>query len=191
MKFLRKYFGQLLFLLIGILAGFFISRLPLKFEDKVSWIQLASFFLTIILALYLEFVVRPSFSNNRSEKDFIIEQLKEIKTDVGEIQQKYETLKKETPVTIEGKAELISKFRQLSNKIGFLKKLDTYCSITKNELISDEIFKAYIKYKKSLTGQKFNNKDFIFDRFYWKDQDKFYQEFINCIMCSIIDVNKL
>jgi len=34
MKFFRAYSSQFIFLIIGILAGFFISRLPIKFEEK-------------------------------------------------------------------------------------------------------------------------------------------------------------
>src|SRR5260221_12464569 len=99
MRFLKKYYSQLLFLVIGILAGFFISRLPIQFEPKISWIALADFLLTILLAIYLEFVVRPSISNNRNEKDILIDQLKEIKKEITVVHEKYSLIRNTAPLT--------------------------------------------------------------------------------------------
>jgi len=97
MKFFRSYYSQLLFLLTGILIGFFISRLPIQFEPKVSWISLATFFLTLILALYLEFRVRPSLTNTRNEKDILIAEIKEIKAKVHSINALYTAIRNQNP----------------------------------------------------------------------------------------------
>lgn len=191
MPFLRKYYSQLLFLLIGLLAGFFISRLPIKFEENVSWVALANFFLTILLAIYLEFVVRPSFSNNRNEKDILIDLIDEVKDQLSEIHEFYSKIKHTTPVAQNDKDELVAKFRVLSNRINILKHADSYCTITKEDRISKSIFDSYLKYKKALTGYDFSKNTFSFTRPYWRDHDNNFKSFTTVVIRSIIDINKL
>ncbi len=191
MNFLRRYYSQLLFLIIGILIGFFISRLPIQFEAKTNWIAFANFFLTILLALYLEFVVRPSFSNNRNEKDLLIDQLNDIRKEIVSIHEKYSETRKKIPIPSEDKNEIVTKFRSFSNLIDMLKQSDEYCSITRKSEMSDNIFKLYLEYKKSLTGHGFNKEAFSYDRLYWKNSETQYKNLLTCIMHSIIDVNKL
>jgi hypothetical protein len=191
MNFLRRYYSQLIFLIIGILAGFFISRLPITFEEKTNWVALANFFLTIGLAFYLEFVVRPSLSNNRNEKDILIDQLKELKGKVIEAHDSYLTKRNINPLTQNDKSDMIVKLRSISNLIDLLKQTDEYCKATKKTEISDKVFKNYLAYKKSLTGQNFNKPDFFYDRYYWNKHDSTYKGFMKGIMYAIIDINKV
>lgn len=191
MKFLRKYFSQLIFLVIGLLAGFFISWLPIEFEEKINKIGLFNLMLTLLLALYLEFKVRPSFSNNRNEKDILIDQLKEIKEKAIELHDSYIELRDEQPLTGESKSKLLQGFRILSNNIDLFKQADEYCTITKKTQISDAIVKHYLTYKKSLTGHSFNDSAFHYDRLYWTKQEQSYKSLIKSIILSVIDVNKI
>lgn len=190
MKFLRKYYSQIMFLIIGFIIGFFITRLPIKFEEKTNWVSLASFFLTILLAIYLEFIVRPSFSNNRSEKDILIDQLKDIRLEVSNLQSSYINVRDQTPLKPESKQELIAKLRGISNLIDLLKQTDEYCSITRQTEISENIFKEYLAYKKSLTGYKFDKATFYFDRLYWNKCENAYKNLMKATIHSVIDINK-
>jgi hypothetical protein len=190
MNFLRKYYSQIIFLFIGFLVGLIINRLPIQFEQKTSWVPFANFFLTILIAVYLEFVVRPSFSNNRNEKDILIDQLKEIQKSVTGIQQLYEQLRKAV-LTSEDKSQLIQKLRSLSNEIDFLKTSDQHCTITKNKKIIKPLFGSYIGYKKALTGNGFDKDGFSYDRLYWKEQEGSFKGLIKAVIHSIIDINKI
>jgi hypothetical protein len=190
MNFLKKYYSQLIFLIIGILAGFFISRLPIEFDTKTNWIQLANFFLTIVLALYLEFVVRPSISNNRNEKDLLIDQLKEIKEKVNNNHEYYLSIRESNPLDQNTKNEILSKLRGISNLINLLKQTDEYCVTTKRSVVSQKVFKAYLEYKKALTGNKFNDDGFSYDRYYFNKHNTIYKSVMQAIIHGTIDVNK-
>ncbi len=190
MKFLRRYYSQLIFLTIGILVGFFISKLPIQFEPKISWISLATFFLTILLALYLEFVVRPSLSNTRNEKDILMDQLKDIKAKLVETHGVYVTARDESPLNYETRTAILMKLRELSNLIDIFKGTDEYCKTYRKLKITGRIISAYLKYKKAMTGYKFNEPSFFFDRRYWNKQDSAYNEHMKIIIHSVIDINK-
>lgn len=190
MQFLRKYYSQLIFLIIGLLVGFFISRLPIKFEDKISPIALATFFLTILLALYLEFKVRPSLSNTRNEKNILIEHINDIKVKLNDVHNLYISARDHNPVTQQEQTDLLSKLRELSNLISLLKSVDEYCETYQNLLVSEKIIKGYLNYKKALTGKKFNDPNFFFDRLNWKTQENAYRQQMKTLMESVIDINK-
>lgn len=190
MNFLKKYYSQLLFSFVGMLAGFFITRLPIRFDETISWIGLANFFLTIILAIYLEFVVRPSLNNNRNEKDFLIEQLKDMRSTVNDIQEHYIDVRTHNPLNPDDKSVMISKLRIVSNQIDLFKYSDERCSISRSTEMSTAIFKAYLIYKKSLTGYQFDKGSFFFDRLYWNKHENSFQHLAKLIMHTIIDINK-
>lgn len=190
MKFLRRYYSQSLFLLIGVLIGFFISRLPIEFEERISWISLATFFLTIILALYLEFAVRPSLTNTRNEKDILIDEIKEIKAKVQTVHAFYTENRSHNPLDLDIKTELLSKIRELSNQIDLVRKTDEYCKSFRRLSLSGRLFIAYVSYKKELTGRKFNEPAFIFDRLFWKEQDAAFRTLQRTCMECIIDINR-
>jgi hypothetical protein len=190
MRFLRRYYSQILFLLIGALTGFFISRLPIHFEDKISWIALANFLLTILLAVYLEFVVRPSFTNTRNEKDILIDQLKEVRKEIALLHEQYTLERGHNPLPAQIKSEILIKFRSVSNSIDLLRHTDEHCSTTIDTKLSQSLFASYLTYKKALTGKNFNSSHFYFDRLFWKDQERAYNTVIKLIMHSILDVNK-
>jgi hypothetical protein len=190
MSFLRKYYSQLFFLCIGLLAGFFVSRLPIKFEEKISPIAAATFILTILLALYLEFKVRPSLSSTRNEKDILIDAIKDIKSKLGELHVLYLAVRETSPVVLEKQSEVLAKLRELSNLIALLKEADGYCGMYQRLAVPDKIFKAYIKYKKALTGKKFNDPNFAFDRLNWMAQENAYRQHMMVLNESIFDYNK-
>ena len=190
MNFLRKYFSQLIFLLIGFLAGFFVSRLPITFDEKISPIAFATFFLTILLALYLEFKVRPSLTNTRNEKDILIDLLTDVKAKLSEINDLYMTSRAHNPVPIEEQTDILSKLRDLSNTIALLKSTDEYCKMYQKLKISNRVVVVYLAYKKAITGNKFNEPNFSFDRLHWKSQEQTYRQHMKVIMESIIDINK-
>lgn len=190
MNFLRRHYSKLIFLLIGLTAGFFISRLPLEFEPKTNWVSLASFFLTIFLAVYLEFVVRPSFSNNRNEKDLLIEQLKEIRIQISEIQTTYINIREINPQEPNAKSNLVQNFRNLSNQIDLFKQMESLCTINDSNESSEAVIKAYLLYKRALTGKGFDKSDFFYDRLYWKEHDSIYRQFIKAVIQATIEINK-
>lgn len=190
MRFLRRYYSQSLFLFIGVLIGFFISRIPIKFEEKISWISLATFFLTIILALYLEFVVRPSLTNTRNEKDILIDEIKEIKNKVQAVHTFYVGNRGHNPLEPEKKTELLTKIRELSNQIQLVRQTDDYCTNFRSLGLSDKLIAPYLAYKREITGRKFNDADFFFDRLYWKGQEAAFRTMQRICMECIIDINK-
>jgi len=190
MPLLRKYYSQLIFLFVGILVGFSISRLPIQFDDKISPIALATFFLTIVLALYLEYKVRPSLSNTRNEKDILIESISDIKEKLNELHALYMSVRELNPLPEEKQTEILTKLREVSNLISLLKSADKYCKTYQRLAVPDKIIKAYLKYKKSLTGNKFKDPNFTFDRLDWKTQENAYRQHMTALNESIFDYNK-
>jgi hypothetical protein len=190
MKFIRKYYPLFLFFLTGLILGFFISRLPLEFEPKTNWVSLASFFLTIALAIYLEFVVRPSFSNNRIEKDLIINQLKEIRTKIDELNTIYVTAREASLLSQEIKYDIVQRFRFISNQIDFLQQTIELCELSNGSNLSSLVFQPYAGYKRQLTGFGFDKPNFFYDRLHWIKHEKSYKKFIKATMQAIILVNK-
>jgi hypothetical protein len=192
MKFLKTFYRQIIFLLIGLLSGFLISRFShIHFEEKINPIAFASLILTILLAIYLEFAVRPSLTNSRNEKDIIIDQLKEIRSSCSEVHSQYEKIHNLRNIPQEERSELLSRFRLLSNHIDFLNDIIKYSKIKPVGAISKEISSKYFKYKKSLTGFGFDKENFFFDRIYFSKHESAYKELSKAIMHLIIDVNKL
>jgi hypothetical protein len=190
MKFLRSFYSQLLFLFMGILIGFFITRLPIQFDPTISWISLATFFLTIILALYLEFRVRPSLTNTRNEKDILITEIKEIKAKVHGINDLYTAIRGQNPLEPEKKSELLGKIRELANQIQLVRQTDEYCKTFRHSHISERLIAVYITYKKSLTSRRFDEANFSFDRVYWSSQEQAFRKMMEISMQCIIDINK-
>ena len=190
MNFLKKHSSRLIFLVIGILIGFFISRLPIKFEEKISWIALANFFLTVALATYLEFVVRPSFTNNRHEKDFLIEQLNDIRARIVILNKLYIEVREQVPLLQESKSKILIELREISNQIDLLKHTDKYLPrLPRKAIMSDSIFKAYLDYKKMLTGYNFNDTGFSYDRQYWMKANNKFKEATKLLVRTVIDIN--
>lgn len=191
MKFLKKYYSQIITCLLGGLTGFFIAvTWKLHFEEKVNPIAVASLILTIIIALYLEFSVRPSISNTRTEKDLLIDQLKEIKVLVSGIQELYHQVHS-TIIAIDNKKLILTKFRMLSNSIQGLKDIIEYSGAKPNGSNCQGLLSTYIKYKQALTGDKFGNSNFQYDKKNFSKHGKAYQDLNSCIQHFIIDVNKL
>lgn len=190
MEFLRRHYLSVLFFIIGTIIGFFINRLPLEFEPKTNWVSLASFFLTIALAIYLEFVVRPSFSNNRNEKDLLIDQLKAIQKDLRLLQDGYENMRNTQLLASNLKSDIVSRLRNISNQIDLLTQTDELCTITRSNEISEKVFKYYLLYKRSLTGYGFDKPDFSYDRRYWNKHETAFKNFTKAILHAIIEINK-
>lgn len=189
---MKKYSGYLIILLVGALIGFFFERVTnTSFENKINPIALAGLLLTIIIALYLEFIVRPSLSNSRNEKDIIIEELKEIRKICTEIQSCYNRIQLLTPIPQEDKGLLILSFRSLSNQIELLRDVVKYSKIRSIDSNCEDLFSVYIKFKKSLTGFGFDKQDFSYDRTNYTKHDLASKTFDKKVMHLIFDVNKL
>jgi len=192
MKFLSRYYSQLITLLIGAIVGFLCNRIinGAYFEQKINPVSAASFALTIILALYLEFSVRPSISNNRNEKDLLIDQLKEMKTSLSEIHSLYIS-SRDNNLTSDYKKDITVKLRTLSNQINALIELSQYCVISKSFLKKEIFTKPYFSYKAALTGNGFDLDAFVYDRIHFNDTERKYNNLGKAIMHCIVDVNKL
>ncbi len=179
-------------LICGILIGFFFERFSkVTFDDKINPIALAGLLLTILIALYLEFVVRPSLSNSRNEKDIIIYELKETRKICITIQSCYNRVQSHNPISVEEKAELIQNFRTLSNQIEVLKDVVKYSKIKSLEANCKNLFDAYLKYKKAFTGFGFDKKDFAYSKMNYSKHEVSYKSFDKETMHFIFDVNKL
>ncbi len=174
------------------MIGFFFERFfKVTFDDKINPIALAGLLLTIVIAIYLEFVVRPSLSNSRNEKDIIIDELKEIRKICSEIHSFYNKIQSHVPIPYEEKTELLQIFRTLSNQIEVLLDVVKYSKIKSIEPNCTSLFLAYLKYKKSFTGYNFDKKDFAYDRINYSKHDVSFKSFDKETMHFIFDVNKL
>lgn len=189
---MKRYSTYFIILICGILIGFFFERFSkVTFDDKINPIALAGLLLTIVIALYLEFVVRPSLSNSRNEKDIIIDELKEIRKICTNIQSCYNRVQSHAPISQEEKSELLQIFRTLSNQIEVLRDVVKYSKIKSIEENCKNLFSAYLKYKKSFTGFGFDRKDFYYDRVNYSKHEVSYKSFDKETMHFIFDVNKL
>ncbi len=191
LKFFKKYSLKINILLIGMLIGFFVERSTgIVFENKINPIALSSLILTIIIALYLEFVVRPSLSNSRNEKDILIGHLKDMRTFCQEIQSNYNKLSSQDFISSEDKTTLVLQFRILSNHIELLNDIVEYSQI-KDLKNCSYLFKLYLNYKKAFTGFGFDKKEFTYNKVYFSKRDFAYKAFDKALMHLIFDVNKL
>lgn len=189
---MKRYPISLIILICGILIGFFFERFSkVTFDDKINPIALAGLLLTILIALYLEFVVRPSLSNSRNEKDIIIEELKEIRKICTTIQSCYNRVQPHNPIPIEEKVELLQNFRTLSNQIEVLKDVVKYSRIVSIEKNCTSLFEAYLNYKKAFTGFDFDKKDFVYKKTNFSKHEMSYKNFDKQTMHFIFDVNKI
>lgn len=192
MNFLKNRYSQILCLIIGALSGFFFYHIrAVQFEDKISWISFATFLLTIVLALYLEFRVRPSISNDRVEKDLVIDQLKVVREAASAVHDYYTTLKSQIPVDPASKTELVRKMRNISNEIDLLKQTVEHCQTTKKSTMPKSIFGAFIQYKRAVTGFKFDEASFSYNSEFWSKTDSKYKNLRMIVQHAIIDINRI
>jgi hypothetical protein len=191
MEFLRKYYSQLIAAILGILVGFFIALFSRSyFDEKINPVALASLLLTIGIALYLEFFVRPNLSNTRNEKDLFIEQLKEMKVSALAIHEYYnEVVGRE--VSAADKKKFLIQFRTLSLQISALKDLIEYSRTKQTGGHCEALFDAYLDYKKLITGSDFLNDNFKFDAKAYNKHTQAYNAVVTEIFHFIVDVNKL
>ncbi len=173
-----------------MLIGFLISRLPLQFEEKINSIQFANLILTILLVVYVEFVVRPGINDKRNEKDLLIEQIGEIKKSLSGIHDFYLKLRLKTFLSPDDKSAMILKFREFSNNIDLLRQMDSVCKRTQGLKLYEKNFSAYLDSKKALTGNKFDDDDFCYEKKTWSANTAAIRNNFGIIVTSIIEVNK-
>lgn len=190
MIFLKRYASKIILFIAGVLVGFFISRLPLQFEEKINSIQFANLILTILLVAYVEFVVRPGINDKRNEKDLLIEQLGEIKKSLSGIHDFYLQLRFKTFLSPDDKSAMILKFREFSNNIDLLRQMDSACKKTQGLKLYEKNFSAYLDSKKALTGNKFDDDDFCYEKKTWSAHTAAIRNNFGIIVTTIIEVNK-
>jgi hypothetical protein len=191
MNFFRKYSRYIIATLIGFLAGFLLQKIfhPF-FDEKLDPIELAGIVLTIILALYVEFVIRPSFSNKESVRNVILQQVTTIKEQLIGIHQVFIASREKTPLPENEKMRIVSSFRTLSNEINFLKEIIEYSRIAPTQTRFQTIFKEYLKYKKNVTGFRFEDPTFSYDRKFFIKIDNSHKEFMKTLIHLIIELNQ-
>ncbi len=191
MHFIRTYKGQILFLLIGVLGGFFVARIKtFVFDDTINPMDFANLILTLFLAILIGLYIEPTEESKRSEKEMLNDQLKEVKSASKEIHDLFVSHYSATPLETERKNEIKLLFRNLSNQMNlFLDQANhsKYSLITRQE---KDIKQKLFKLKQTITGGQFEKSDFTFKKSHYNIYDNAFLSFSKEINHLMIDINK-
>lgn len=186
LKFLAKNKAQILFFLIGVTVGFTITLFPLSFVHDIDPLNMINILVTLLVALIVGLYLEPKNQDSRVEKDILISQLNEIKLLLREIQAGFQDVYDENPISEGFKSKLRKQLRSVSNLLYSFDETYNECgfSYTKPTLTP-----AFINYKRTLTGNGFDNPSFKYDKAegYYNAS---YLRLLREINSSIIKINK-
>ncbi len=191
MQYFHKYKFQIIFLLVGVQIGFFISRLPfINIEEKINVVDLLNLTVTITLAFLIAFYIEPKSQNNRIEKDIIIDNLKEISTCCKAIFNSLATHYKEVPLSEDNKNEMILKFKVLSNQIFSVRHQAEHCENLALTNGVNDLVSIYFEFKRRYTGFNFNSSTFKYNFVSLGSYQKSYLDTVKRIETLIFEVNR-
>ena len=140
---------------LGVLTCFTSYRFHFfKFEEKINLVEAVAIFVNIFLTIYISRILEKRKTEDRVEKEIVIDKIKEI-------------ILLSKLIVIENNGLNFSlatnTFRQLSMELNILEKVINYLNFNLDESQLIEIKKFLKNFKKLVTDRKVENNILLFD----------------------------
>ena len=143
--------------ILGVILTFFATQYSyFKFEDELNVIDTIAIFVNIGLAYAISRVLEKKKTEDRVEKDIIIEKVKQVITIASKINLENDKIRFDLAN---------STFRELSVELSSIEKMIEYVELKIDAKKFDEIKLALREYKKLVTNQTVSNEFLNFDNF--------------------------
>lgn len=140
-----KHFYRVLILISGVIIGVFASNFEyFKLDSSISLSDIISVVIASSLGLYIADTIQSKLNNNKSEKDIITNELKEILIEIN-------NLKQQNNRNLFQFRETVNLFKELNQSVNLVKTLLTESSNCKHISI-DNVHDDIIHLRAVITG---------------------------------------
>ncbi len=112
----------IIFCILSLLAGIFLgiaiqSNCSIDIDNKVRYSELINWFFTIIIGIWVGYFLKNQFENNKSIKSFLLDDLKNILSELQAFNSSFTLLKNQDSFEESTRQEINSKLNLIDKKI--------------------------------------------------------------------------
>jgi hypothetical protein len=177
----------------GLVAGFLVGHfsrafLSLDLKKEVSVADIFNFLTAVVIALLLQNIVQKRYSNERIEKDLLIENIKEVILVFKDTRTLFISVYNMKRIPLDDSKAIMGLLRNLANSLRSLEVCLKECSIEVETTRLEELKRLYFEYKRILTGGTFPSKPYSGEIF--NEEETIYSELYSKLQLLIFNVNR-
>lgn len=183
----------LLCVLAGLVAGFLVGHfsrafLSLDLKKEVSVAEIFNFLAAVFIAFLLQNIVQKKYSNERVEKDLLIENVKEAISIFKDARTLFISIYNIKKIPVDDSKAMMGLLRNFANSLKSIEICLKECN-SKVELSKlEELRRLYFEYKRTLTGGSFPSKPYSGETF--NEEETVYSELHSKLQLLIFEINR-
>ena len=140
----------------GIFLGIAIqSKQPIEIDHKIRYSEILNWSLTIIVGIWVGYILKNQFENNKTVKSYLIDDIKKISIEIGLIKQFCYTFKDASVYSEEERREINGKINIADKNLTVFCQFFGDCYKNQHKDIPEGITKSFVAFNRKVTGDGF------------------------------------
>ena len=180
--------GTLILLSLGIFLGMIIQlEQPVVIDNKIRYSELLNWITTIVIGIWVGFVLKNQFENNKTVKGYLFDDLKKISSEIIDLKEYIQAIQGSDSFVEEQRRNINSKINSIDKKITVFCSFFEDCFGKKCDSLNNDLIKRYNEFNRAITGDGLYAKPF--PRSYFDDISKetaLFESLLRKLTLSII-----
>ncbi len=144
------------FLIIGVFLGISInSNYSIEIDNKIRYSELLNWITTVIIGILVGYVLKNQYENNKVVKGYLLEDIKNISSEIVILKDYCYSRKNEHCFTEEQKREINAKINLVDKKITVFSDFLKDCYKDKYKEINESLVNSLNSFNRKVTGDGF------------------------------------
>lgn len=174
--------------LSGMTVGFFAPLVTsLHYQNDFDVFKIFTLMVTLIVAFLLQYYAHQRHDDLRIEKNLLIEDSKEVISNLKEVRARFLECYYEAQITPEHVRTITGMFRNLANSLFTLEEELASSRVRLKDSELDKLKEKYFEYKIAITGGNFPS---AFTALHYNSSERIHKELSRDLHVTILSINR-